>query len=283
MIFGRKKKHQHGGNPDDYTSDGEGSVPPPPPGMTTNTDIFYDERGSPNVNSLNNANRYPSGEEGEENGISFLTDADDLKKENNQDSHRLKKFFLIFLFIATLAVLIGLTIEYAHRQSSESNVATLEAGPSSEENFSVAGPPVPSQSATVLSTEAPTEAGTEEGTDEPTLAPTEEGESEEQNEVVFTFEYDCVDHQIFASSQCKAGVTSATIVFCMKGTIRNKYWSWIEYPKAFEDSAADDWGWLSEGMTIHRTNIPPGTYKIGLYGKNDQQVTSTTFNVLCSL
>jgi hypothetical protein len=304
MVFGRKKTHQQEEtleeespprdrvDLDDYSSDGENSVPPPPPGLTSAGNMFRNKE-SHNTNELNQKKEHNLGDEGEENGVSFLTDYDDeddndnFKKDKERDSHRRKKFLLIFLFLATLAVLVGLSVKYAHKQPSELPVATSEAEISPEDSYSEVGPTTVT-STPAVGTAAPTEDGTEEatldatesGTDTGTEVGTDEG-TKEQTEVGFTFQYDCADHQIFASSSCKNDVTSWTIVICMKGPIKNKYWSWIDYPADFEVVAADDWGWLSDGMTIHRTDVPTGVYEIGIYGSDDELVTSTTFNVMC--
>jgi hypothetical protein len=311
MVFGRKKKHQPEETGtrvdlDDYSSDGEGSVPPPPPGMTSDGKMFRDTE-SQNAKQPTIMSGFTAGEEGEENGISFLTDYadEDDQDEKQQDLHRRKKMLLIFFFLASLAGLVGLAVMYASQQQpiEKANVSTSQAEITPQDSVSgtgslaVTGAPVAFAASLAPSpapvTEAPTPADTEEGTDELTLdategvtdAGTDEGTdgSQERSEVLFTFEYDCVDHQIFASSSCTAGLTSATIVMCMKGAIKNVYWSWIEYPVDYAAFAVSDWGWLSDGMTIYRDNMPPGEYKIGLYGNDDNLVTSTTFNVLCSL
>ncbi|KAG7352838.1 hypothetical protein IV203_008886 [Nitzschia inconspicua] len=349
MVFGRKKKQEHekevldeeappsdGVEMDDDSSDG-GSVPPPPPDVTSTSDMFRDEP-SHSVDGQGNI----QGDDREKTGISFLTDStdgdeNDPKKHN---SHRGKKSLLFFLFIATLAALIGVTVSYARKPSSETAVSSSQANVSPEDGFFDAdGEPVtvapanspvmtpgeetmpPTEVGTEESTEqgtadptnastdgvtdaatdavtdgvtdaatdASTDGGTDAGTDAPTDGGTDAGTdagTEEDTTTVGPGEFDCVVNQMFASSRCSGGTTSATITICILDAIQDQFWRLLSSPAGYD--GADEWGWLSDGMTIQMQDIPAGRYEIGLFAGGDEDldeyplITSTSFQVICS-
>lgn len=286
-MFGRKKKQEqamqdaeapnYGVDMDDV-SDDDSSVPPPPPGAASKRDTFKDE-------TSNGKNAYKDAEGGDDNGISFLTDSTDdeeLKKEKEQDSNKRKKYGLIFLFVAMLAILVGLTVKYARKPSSKSAATSTGQG---EDSFydAASGETVPADNGSIPvvtanpvnpSTVAPTNAVTDAGTEMATFP----GPGE----------MDCAVDAIYASSSCTSGETSATITICFNGLIEDQFWQWIDAPEAYQEFIENDWGWLSDSLTIQRDSIPTGLYTIGLYANGDQDldefplITSTEFQVLCS-
>lgn len=323
---------------DDDSSEEGDSVPPPPPGTMSKSDFFRDEVAPISPEESTFMVKEESSGDRKDNGISFLTEnsTDEYtadRKEKGQDSNRRKKFFLIFAFIATLAILIGLTVKYAQNPSKSGSVVSSAQQQTADESFFdpndepvtvepaesdsvgvVTATPVPEEPVrtpetpvvtAAPSTEATEVAGESISTPEfPTTAPSEdatEAATEEFTDAATdavtdvvtaasTFdgpgEFDCVVDQMFASSSCTGGVTSATVSICLTGAIEDQFWQWINYPAGYE--AVEDWGWLSEGITIRREGIPQGFYKIGLFGNGNADlveyplITSTSFQVLCS-
>jgi hypothetical protein len=282
-MFGRKKKQEqeqvasdaenpnYGMDVDDESDDGS-SVPPPPPGTASKSDLFKDETSK-------------DGPGGEANGISFLTDStddDELKKQKEEDPNKKKKYGLIFLFIATLAILVGLTIKYAQTQPSSSASAT-PTGQEEDAFFDASNEAIGVDNGSIpVVTANPVQPGTVAPTDAVTDADTD----------LATFpgpgEMDCAINAIYASSSCSGGSTSTTITICFNDIIEDQFWQWIETPEAYQEFVEDDWGWLSDSMTIQRDDLPVGLYSVGLYSNGDQVldeyplIASTEFQVLCS-
>jgi len=347
MFFGKKKAKKEEideESPEQYDVNAEESdddIPPPPPGTQSNSQLFDDEgsegKGSPAV-------------EAEDVGVSFLTDPSDDDDAANRNPHRRKKMLLVFGALASLAILLGLTIKYARNgtSSSSQSVAGLE---SSETFFETGNETVAIESKeeeeeyeeeveyeeeeveeekdeyeeemtdapkdeyeTMAPTDKATEEGTYTGTTYGTMEATEEGTvgatsgatvgatyadtyadtdaaTEEGTDAGTEAEKfnDCTTDELYVSSKCDAGMTSATITMCASKDDESMFWEWIETPALYQSTAYNDWGWLTQGRsdTIERFGIPPGTYEIGLFSNGDESlseyplITSTSFTIIC--
>jgi hypothetical protein len=325
MVFGMKKKDKemttpspdeetpvdvgdYGMEPASDDDDEASSIPPPPPGVKSASEMFRDEEGS-------EATAPPPADEPEGQNVSFLTEHSAGDK-NMKDPNRRKKLLLILAAIATFCIFLGLTISYARKDKGESSSASSVSNLDRDETFFETGSnKVPIEDGTdepdtITSTVAPTDGDTEDNTatDAPTDRDTEDGtatdaptdgDSEEVTdagtEENSTFNdpngpggLDCVKDQMFASSSCEGGTTTATISMCVTNEIDDQFWAWIETPIQYQASARNDWDWLSNGMTVDKVGIPPGYYEIGLYANGDSRlseyplITSTSFTIVCA-
>jgi len=101
-------------------------------------------------------------------------------------------------------------------------------------------------------------------------------------------EAECVDDEIFASSSCENGVTSASISMCIAEEISDQFWAWIEIPQAAAPFQERDWGWIREGTDREITGLPEGRYVLGLYSNGGEVmneyplIASSEFIIMCN-
>ena len=98
----------------------------------------------------------------------------------------------------------------------------------------------------------------------------------------------CVANEIFVSSGCENGVTFSSISICLLDDVSDQFWAWADTPPEYARFVARDWGWVRDGTERQMSDLPEGTYVLGLYS-NGQDVldeypliTSTEFTITCS-
>jgi hypothetical protein len=99
---------------------------------------------------------------------------------------------------------------------------------------------------------------------------------------------ECVVDEIFASSGCNNGVTSASISMCIADETSDQFWEWVETPQAYAPFQERDWGYVRNGLDREISGLPEGNYVLGLYSNGDADmeeyplIASTEFTILCA-
>jgi hypothetical protein len=161
---------------------------------------------------------------------------------------------------------------------------------------SPAGAEEPSNTEAPSETEGPSETETPTDTEEPssTEAPSETEQPSSTEEPSSVSSCDVIG--IVAETECIDGTTpTVSLTMCISVAdddgavvVTDQFWEWIDTPVEHQDAASNwDWGWLRDGTEFTRTDLPMGSYTIGIFANGSQNadqyplITSTGFTLSC--
>jgi hypothetical protein len=263
--------------------------PPEPSMVSTSVDYSYDEQQNQSKDESfpalvdESTLTYDQPEESiETNDLGHGSFQDRGKAARTKT--RQKKAMLMVLCGISFAVLVGLAVVLGRRQAGNSSNSSLSADDSAGTQ-----PPV----VVVGETEPPVDGNFVPPVTN-TTTPNEPASTESPNdteestgtvaEPTFTCEFDGVDAEV----NCVNGTATVTVTICVADEVTDQFWEWIDTPDEHQEAAStSDWGWLSAGFEFSKSDLPSGSYTIGIFADGEQELdeypllASTEFTNVC--